>query len=55
MKLSRPETWERELSLRGNRASVWEELIGRVTIMYSSSLPDSCLYLLDPDLKTSLV
>lgn len=29
MKLQRPETWERELSLRGNRASVWEELIGR--------------------------
>ncbi|XP_011831681.1 PREDICTED: telomerase protein component 1 [Mandrillus leucophaeus] len=28
MKLSRPETWERELSLRGNKASVWEELIG---------------------------
>lgn len=32
MKLSRPETWERELSLRGNKASVWEELIGRVTL-----------------------
>lgn len=29
MKLQRPETWERELSLRGNKACVWEELIGR--------------------------
>lgn len=28
MKLLRPETWEREVSLRGNRAAVWEELIG---------------------------
>ncbi|XP_023559913.1 LOW QUALITY PROTEIN: telomerase protein component 1-like [Octodon degus] len=27
MKLPRPETWERLLSLQGNRASVWEELI----------------------------
>uniref|UniRef100_A0A8C6DQZ2 Telomerase associated protein 1 n=1 Tax=Moschus moschiferus TaxID=68415 RepID=A0A8C6DQZ2_MOSMO len=27
MKLARPETWERELSLRGNKATVWEELI----------------------------
>uniref|UniRef100_A0A8C2RHJ1 Telomerase associated protein 1 n=1 Tax=Capra hircus TaxID=9925 RepID=A0A8C2RHJ1_CAPHI len=27
MKLARPETWERELSSRGNKATVWEELI----------------------------
>ncbi|XP_033707287.1 telomerase protein component 1 isoform X1 [Tursiops truncatus] len=27
MKLAKPETWERELSLWGNKASVWEELI----------------------------
>ncbi|XP_063093010.1 telomerase protein component 1 isoform X1 [Cavia porcellus] len=27
MKLPRPETWDRALSLQGNKASVWEELI----------------------------
>lgn len=37
MKLSQPKTWERELSLRGNKASVWEELIGTVT--WPSHLP----------------
>lgn len=41
MKLSKPETWDRELSLRGNKASVWEELIGTVilTITPLSTLP----------------
>ncbi|GCC45869.1 hypothetical protein chiPu_0030127, partial [Chiloscyllium punctatum] len=28
MKLQLPESWERELSLHGNRAEVWERLIG---------------------------
>lgn len=37
MKLSRPETWDRELSLRGNKASVWEELIGTVTLTITLS------------------
>lgn len=39
MKLSRPDTWERELSSRGNKASVWEELIGRVTLTISLPSP----------------
>lgn len=38
MKLSRPETWERELSLRGNKASIWEELIGTVTLTITHPL-----------------
>uniref|UniRef100_A0A2K5IK47 Telomerase protein component 1 n=1 Tax=Colobus angolensis palliatus TaxID=336983 RepID=A0A2K5IK47_COLAP len=37
MKLSRPETWERELSLRGNKASVWEELIK--SVIHSRQFP----------------
>ena len=49
MKLSQPETWERELSLWGNKASVWEELIGTVTLTItpSSVLPCLCLSILD--------
>lgn len=53
MKLPQPETWERELSLRGNKASVWEELIGRVTLtIQSHPLPHSHLYVLDPELTS---
>jgi len=28
MKLPTPETWETQISLRGNKAEVWESLIG---------------------------
>ena len=28
MKLPVPETWETQVSLRGNKAAVWEDLIG---------------------------
>lgn len=44
MKLSQPQTWERELSLRGNKACVWEELIGRVALTITL-LCCSCLCL----------
>ena len=33
MKLAVPETWETQLSLRGNKAVVWEELIGKDLIL----------------------
>ncbi|XP_020013985.2 telomerase protein component 1 isoform X1 [Castor canadensis] len=42
MKLSRPETWERELSLRGNRASVWEELIDNGKLPFMAMLRNLC-------------
>ncbi|MFG1588302.1 TROVE domain-containing protein [Staphylococcus aureus] len=32
MKLPIPETWETELSLKGNKAKVWEKLIGLLTL-----------------------
>ena len=56
MKLARPETWERELSSRGNKATVWEELIGRVTLTTTlpSCLPHSCLYILAPEIEVSM-
>lgn len=56
MKLARPETWERELSLRGNKATVWEELIGRVTLTITlpSCLPHLCLYILAPEIEVSM-
>ncbi|XP_064148316.1 telomerase protein component 1 isoform X2 [Loxodonta africana] len=38
MKLSRPETWERELSLRGSKASVWEELIDNGKLPFMAML-----------------
>ncbi|KAG8509749.1 Telomerase protein component 1, partial [Galemys pyrenaicus] len=38
MKLSQPETWERELSLRGNTASVWEELIDHGKLPFMAML-----------------
>uniref|UniRef100_A0A8C5JWG6 Telomerase associated protein 1 n=1 Tax=Jaculus jaculus TaxID=51337 RepID=A0A8C5JWG6_JACJA len=38
MKLRRPETWERELSLRGNKASVWEELIDNGKLPFMAML-----------------
>ena len=28
MKLQTPETWETQVSLKGNKAATWEELIG---------------------------
>jgi len=28
MKLPMPETWETQVSLKGNKASTWEDLIG---------------------------
>ncbi|XP_036151924.1 telomerase protein component 1 isoform X1 [Myotis myotis] len=42
MKLSRPETWERELSLRGNKASVWEELIDNGKLPFMAMLRNLC-------------
>ncbi|XP_062944572.1 telomerase protein component 1 isoform X2 [Cynocephalus volans] len=42
MKLSRPETWERELSLRGNKAAVWEELIDNEKLPFMAMLRNLC-------------
>nr|XP_014699987.2 telomerase protein component 1 isoform X2 [Equus asinus] len=42
MKLSQPETWERELSLRGNKASVWEELIDNGKLPFMAMLRNLC-------------
>ncbi|XP_019487936.1 PREDICTED: telomerase protein component 1 [Hipposideros armiger] len=42
MKLSRPETWERELSLQGNKASVWEELIDSGKLPFMAMLRNLC-------------
>ncbi|XP_036094988.1 telomerase protein component 1 isoform X1 [Rousettus aegyptiacus] len=42
MKLARPETWERELSLRGNKASVWEELIDSGKLPFMAMLRNLC-------------
>ncbi|KFO22262.1 Telomerase protein component 1 [Fukomys damarensis] len=42
MKLSRPETWDRELSLRGNKASVWEELIEHGKLPFMAMLRNLC-------------
>ncbi|XP_006835617.1 PREDICTED: telomerase protein component 1 [Chrysochloris asiatica] len=38
MKLSQPMTWDRELSLRGNKASVWEELIDNGKLPFMAML-----------------
>ncbi|XP_012589526.1 PREDICTED: telomerase protein component 1 isoform X2 [Condylura cristata] len=38
MKLSQPETWERELSLRGNTAAAWEELIDHGKLPFMAML-----------------
>ncbi|XP_048211653.1 telomerase protein component 1 [Perognathus longimembris pacificus] len=42
MKLSRPETWERELSLRGNKASVWEDLIDNGKLPFMAMVRNLC-------------
>ncbi|XP_076983448.1 telomerase protein component 1 isoform X2 [Tamandua tetradactyla] len=42
MKLSQPETWERELSLRGNKAPVWEKLIESGTLPFMALLRNLC-------------
>ncbi|XP_057642086.1 telomerase protein component 1 [Chionomys nivalis] len=42
MKLRRPETWERELSLRGNKAGVWEELIDNGKLPFMAMLRNLC-------------
>ncbi|XP_057579321.1 telomerase protein component 1 isoform X2 [Hippopotamus amphibius kiboko] len=42
MKLARPETWERELSLRGNKAFIWEELIDRGKLPFMAMLRNLC-------------
>ncbi|KAM4881527.1 telomerase protein component 1 [Thomomys bottae] len=42
MKLSRPETWERVLSLRGNKASVWEDLIDNGKLPFMAMLRNLC-------------
>nr|XP_013009973.1 telomerase protein component 1-like [Cavia porcellus] len=38
MKLLRPETWDRALSLQGNRAAVWEELIDSGKLPFTAML-----------------
>ncbi|XP_060677326.1 telomerase protein component 1 [Hemiscyllium ocellatum] len=38
MKLQLPESWERELSLHGNRAEIWERLIDRQKLPYMAML-----------------
>ncbi|XP_047593275.1 telomerase protein component 1 [Lutra lutra] len=42
MKLPQPETWERELSQRGNKASVWEELIDNGKLPFMAMLRNLC-------------
>ncbi|XP_072818855.1 telomerase protein component 1 isoform X2 [Vicugna pacos] len=42
MKLARPLTWERELSLRGSKASVWEELIDSGKLPFMAMLRNLC-------------
>ncbi|XP_060031383.1 telomerase protein component 1 isoform X2 [Erinaceus europaeus] len=42
MKLPRPETWDRELSSRGNRAAVWEELIDNGKLPFMAMLRNLC-------------
>ncbi|KAM6202580.1 telomerase protein component 1 [Rhynchocyon petersi] len=42
MKLSQPETWERMLSLQGNKASVWEELIDNGKLPFMAMLRNLC-------------
>ena len=32
MKLPTPETWETQVSLKGNKAAVWQQLIGKTTV-----------------------
>ena len=38
MKLPTPETWETQVSLKGNKASTWEGLIGTKPYYYSAHL-----------------
>jgi hypothetical protein len=33
MKLPTPETWETQVSLKGNKAATWEDLLGEETIL----------------------
>ncbi|EPY76192.1 telomerase protein component 1 [Camelus ferus] len=42
MKLARPLTWERELSLRGSKASIWEELIDSGKLPFMAMLRNLC-------------
>uniref|UniRef100_A0A673TDN2 Telomerase associated protein 1 n=1 Tax=Suricata suricatta TaxID=37032 RepID=A0A673TDN2_SURSU len=42
MKLPQPQTWDRELSLRGNKASVWEELIENGKLPFMAMLRNLC-------------
>ncbi|NP_001297242.1 telomerase protein component 1 [Heterocephalus glaber] len=42
MKLPRPETWDRKLSLQGNKASVWEELIDSGKLPFMAMLRNLC-------------
>ncbi|XP_036592246.1 telomerase protein component 1 isoform X2 [Trichosurus vulpecula] len=42
MKLPQPETWERELSQKGNKASVWEGLIDSGKLPYMAMLRNIC-------------
>lgn len=39
MKLPQPQTWDRQLSQRGNKAVVWEELIGKEGLHGGLRLP----------------
>ncbi|XP_050998953.1 LOW QUALITY PROTEIN: telomerase protein component 1 [Acomys russatus] len=42
MKLRRPETWDRELSMRGNKACVWEALIDSGKLPFMAMLRNLC-------------
>ena len=34
MKLPTPETWETQVSLKGNKAKTWEDLIGEFSLIF---------------------
>ncbi|MBN3316831.1 TEP1 protein, partial [Atractosteus spatula] len=42
MKLSQPETWERQLSLLGNKARTWEQLIDNKALPFMAMLRNLC-------------
>lgn len=45
MKLPTPETWETQVSLKGNKASTWEDLIGKTFSHFfvCDDMSDACL------------
>ena len=51
MKLAVPETWETQVSLKGNNAKTWEDLIGSVQVF--TWMQDGDLWLACWQIKTS--